>query len=70
MMASSLSVVQKSVKSTDKNGDKFLGWEGALRGARAMLLQANLKRNKLKKAIEIIERKIENDEPWPTATQN
>lgn len=69
-MAWSLSVSGKAVNQKDKNADKSLGWEGALRDARAMLFQANLKRNQLKKAIEIIEKKIEAGEPWPGTTQN
>ena len=62
-------MVGQSVNRKDKNVDKSLGWKGALRDARAMLFQANLKRNQLKEAIEIIEKKIEEGEPWP-GTQN
>ncbi len=64
-MARILSVSGISVNRKDKNVDKSLGWEGALRDARAMLFQANLKRNQLKEAIAIIEKKIEEGEPWP-----
>ncbi len=63
-MARSLSMLGQCVNRKDKTIDKFLGWEGALRDARAMLSQANLRRNQLKEAIEIIEKKIEEGEPW------
>ncbi len=64
-MPRSLSVSGKSVNRKDKNVDKSLSWERALRDAWAMLFQANLKRNQLKEAIAIIEKKIKEGEPWP-----
>jgi hypothetical protein len=56
-MSRSLSRGSQYVNTRDKNTDKFLGWEEALRDARAMLSQANLRRNQLREAIEIIEKK-------------
>ena len=63
-------MVRNSVNGKDKCADKSLGWQKALLDARAMLFQANLRRNQLKQAIAIIEKKIEDGEPWPTATHN
>lgn len=64
-MAGSLSSDGKSVNRKDKKADKCLRWKGPLQDALAMLLQANLKRNQLREATEIIEKKIRENEPWP-----
>jgi hypothetical protein len=65
-----LSKIISSVKEKDKNTDKNNGWEGALAEAKGQLFQANLRRNQLREAIGIIEKKIEDGEPWPGVTED
>jgi hypothetical protein len=68
-MARSLSIPRQRVNEKDKIIDKCYEWDVALRDTHGLLLQANLRRNQIREAMEIIKKKIKAGEPWPgTAT--
>jgi hypothetical protein len=57
------------VNTKDKSKINTRGWQDALVDAQSELSKVNLRRNQLRHAIQIIQKKVRNAEPWP-ATQN
>jgi hypothetical protein len=59
----------KIIKILDK---QVKGWRKALGEAQAQMSQSKMRTRQLKEAVRLIEKKIENGEPWPgeEATQS